>query len=186
MSRGPGEIQQKILLLLLGGATLALSRSPTQHRHILRLIGKAWKEINREALWRSIQSLYASKLIKKEFHPDGSITLTLSDRGRKRALTYKLDDVKIKPASKWDGKWRLIAFDVPENRKKTREALRFHFREMGLLHYQKSIFISPYPCDEEADFVIEFFNARPFVRKIIADTIDNELHFKQKFHLLKS
>ncbi len=183
MSRGLGITQKKILLLLLGGLTLGLSASPSRYYRTLRLIGKEWQRLNRENLWRSIRSLYQSKLLEEKENPDGSITLVLSKSGEKVVLKYKLDEIKIKPQTKWDGKWRLVTFDVPESKKRARNALRFRLRQIGMKWYQKSVFISPYPCEDELEFIVEFYQIRPFVRKIIAEFIDNELHFKQKFGL---
>ena len=185
MPRGPGVIQQKILLLLLGGLTLGLSRSPTRYFKILTLIGKEWRNIEREALWRSIRGLYKSKLIGTIHQTDGSVTLTLSEKGKRYAMTYQLDEMKIQKPNHWDGKWRLIAFDIPEKRKRIRDALRFRFLQIGLFEFQKSIFITPYPCENEIDFLIEFHYARPYVRKILAEHIDNQLYFEHKFGLSK-
>jgi len=184
MPRGPGIIQRKILLLLLGGLALGLSGSPRRYFRIIKLIGREWQEINRQALWRAIRGLYQSQLISEKRNDDGTITLILSREGRRQALTYKLDEMKIKKPERWDRKWRLFAFDIPEKRKKIREAMRFHFRSIGLKEFQKSIFICPYPCDQEVDFLVEFYRVRPYVRKILAESIDNELHYKQKFGLV--
>lgn len=183
MSRGPGIVQRKILLLLLGGFGLGLSGSPKRYFRILKFIGKEWQKINREELWRSIRRLYQSKLVSERHNKDGSITLVLSDRGRHRALRYQLDEMKIKEPQTWDRKWRIVIFDIPEGQKKIRDALRFHFRQLGLKELQKSVFVYPHSCDDEVDFLIEFYDIRPHVRKIIAESIDNELHLKQKFGL---
>jgi DNA-binding transcriptional regulator PaaX len=75
-------------------------------------------------------------------------------------------------------------FDIPEKLKKVRESLRFHFKDMGLIEFQKSIFIHPFPCKKEIEFIIEFYNARKYVRFILAEEVDNELHFKHKFELI--
>lgn len=183
MARGPGIIQRKILLLLLGGLALSLSGSPRRHFRILKSVGKEWRELNRQALARSIRKLYKSKLVTAHEAQDGSITLVLSEDGKQRALTYRLDEMKIKKPKIWDGKWRLVLFDVPESQKKIREALRFRFRQIGLKNLQKSVFICPYPCEDEIDFLIEFHQARPYVRKVVAESVDNAFHFKQKFGL---
>ena len=111
--------------------------------------------------------------------------MVLSDQGKKVALTYRLDDMRIKKPEHWDRKWRLVAFDVPEKRKKIRDSLRFRFRQIGLLEFQKSIFVSPYPCEKEIEFLIEFHDARSYVRTIMAEKIDNQLHFEKKFGLHK-
>ena len=75
-------------------------------------------------------------------------------------------------------------FDIPEKFKIARNALREKLNDLGFLKYQKSVFIYPYECKDEIDFIIEFFEVKPFVRYIIAEKIDNELDFKKKFNLL--
>jgi len=54
---------------------------------------------------------------------------------------------------------------------------------MGFYQLQKSVFIYPFECSNEINFVIEFFNLRPFVRQILAERIDNELHLKKIYTL---
>lgn len=184
MSRGLGTAQQKILLLLLGGLALGLSGSPKRYFRILKTIGKEWREIERHALRRAIQKLYESKLVEAKAHKDGSTTLILSEEGKKRALTFKIDEMQIRQPKMWDKKWRIVTFDIPEEQKRVRDALRGHLRRLGLSELQKSVFVYPYPCINEIDFIVEWFNIRPYVRQITADFIDNELHLKSRFKLL--
>lgn len=175
---------QKVLLLLMGGSALALSASPVGYFSIIGVIVKAWKEINRRALHSAIKSLYRSKLIDAKDNPNGSVTIVLTENGKKCALRYDIETIKIPTMKKWDGKWRVILFDIPEKSKKARNALAKLLQEMGCVKFQKSVFVCPYECKKEVDFVIEFFNLRPYVRYMIADHIDNELDFKRKFDLL--
>ena len=183
MSHGLGSVQQKVLLLLAAGLALGLSASPRRHFRILEALGKEWREIDRRLLRQAIRSLYRSKLIRARYHPDNSVTLELADEGQHRILTYKLGELTIPKPRHWDRKWRIITFDIPEQRKNVRDALRFHFRRIGLKELQKSVFIYPYPCDNEVDFLIEFYEIRPYVRKILAESLDNELHLRQMFDL---
>ncbi len=66
MSKGHGDVQKKILLLLMGGLALGLSGSPGRYFQILESIGKEWEEINRQSLRRAIRNLYQSKIIKEK------------------------------------------------------------------------------------------------------------------------
>lgn len=183
MSQRLGETQRKILLLLLGGLALGLSGSPGRYFQILKSIEKEWREINRQSLKRAIKSLYESKLIKEGGNIDGTVTLVLSDKGKQKALTYDLGRMEIKKPKQWDQKWRVILFDIPETRKKIREILRFHLKKLRFYEFQKSVFIHPYDCKNEIDYLIEFYNIRKFVRFIVAESIDNELHLKKHFGL---
>lgn len=179
-----GSTSQKILLLLLGGIALGLSGSPSRYSRVLKSISKDWKALDRQELYRSIRRLYESKLIDYSEHTDGSVEVILNREGRGVALKYKLDEMTIKSPTRWDQKWRVILFDIPENQKSLRDTLRMRLKQLGLLELQKSVFVHPYECRNEIDFVIELYNARRYVRFIEASHIDNELHLKRKFRLL--
>ena len=179
-----GNIKKKILLLLLAGLALGLTRSPRKHWWILKQIPKEWSKINRQALQRAINSLYISHLVQEKNNKDGTTTLVLSENGKQKALRFNIDKMKIKKPAKWDGKWRIVMFDIPEKVRKLRDALRLHFREIGLIELQKSVFVYPYSCSKEIEFILEFYNARKHVRFVLAENIDNELHLKKKFNLI--
>lgn len=178
-----GSVQRKILLLMEAGLALGLTRSPKKQWWILKQIPKEWRKENRQALERAINSLYTSHLIK-EIHQDGKTTLILSEGGKKRVLQFNINKMEIKKPTKWDKKWRVIMFDIPEKLRRLRDSLRFHFREIGLIELQKSVFVFPYPCSKEIIFILEFYNAKKYVRFILAERIDNQLHLMKKFDLL--
>lgn len=176
-------ISQKILLLLAAGITLGLTRSPRQYFRILKAAKKDWDRINQDALHRAIKNLYRSRLINSIDNSDDTTTLILTKLGKETALTYQIDEIKIPSMKRWDKKWRLVLFDIPESRKKARNALARSLKQAGFAQFQKSVFIHPFECRNEVDFIIEFFNLRPYVRFITADAIDNELTFKKHFEL---
>lgn len=178
-----GAVKKKVLTLLLAGIALGLNRSAKRHSWILRQIPKEFKNIERRALNRAINSLYKSHLVSEKDNKDGTTTLILSEDGKKTALTFNLENMEIKKPAKWDGKWRIIMFDIPERIRRLRDSLRLHFRELGFVELQKSVFVHPYHCHKEIEFILEFYNARKYVRFVLADRIDNELHLKGKFKL---
>jgi len=178
-----GAIKEKILLLLLGGLALGLTRSPKGYFKIVKEMQKEWKLINSRSLIRSIKSLYESKLIEQVDNRDGTVTFILSREGKEVALSYNLEEMTI-IKEKWDGKWRIVMFDVPERLKKVRESLRYQLKRLGFLELQRSVFVLPYQCENELEYVIEFYDAKKYVRIVLAHSIDNELDFKQKFHLV--
>lgn len=178
-----GTIQRKILLLLLAGLALGLTRSPKKHFWILKQIPKEWRKENRQALERAINSLYISHLVEEKDNRDGTTTLILSENGKQRALRFNIDKMEIKKPVYWDKKWRIIMFDIPEKLRRLRDSLRLHFKEIGLIELQKSVFIFPYPCSKEIEFILEFYNTRKYVRFILAEKVDNQLHLMKKFNL---
>ncbi len=174
--------KKKILLLLLGGFTLSLNRSPGQYFYILGNIKKEWSAIEKKRLKYEIRKLYQSKLISTKSSPDGTLTLILTDKGKQRALRYNLETIEI-PKQKWDGRWRIVIFDIPEIRRDARDALRELLKKMGFYELQKSVFIYPFECEDEIDFIVEIFEIRNYVRFLRVDSFTNEEQFRLKFNL---
>jgi len=175
-------LKQKILLLLLGGIAFGYSYTPQRQWRILKGVAREWRKINKEKLRKDIKQLYQSKLIGRKENPDGSQTIVLTEKGKMRALTYHFEKIRIK-RGKWDGKWRLVVFDIPEKLKTGRNALREKLKKIGFYELQKSVFILPYECKNEIDFIVEFFNFRKYVRFGVLESIDNGLHLKKIFNL---
>ncbi len=179
-----GPAAQKALLLLLAGPAFILAYSPKRQFRVLKEVAKEWKKIDRRALDNAIKNLYKNKMVDIKENRDGTMAVVLTSSGKNKALTYDLENIKIPIMKKWDKKWRVILFDIPEKHKRARRALSQTLKNIGCLQFQKSVFVHPFECRNEVDFVIEFFSMRPYVRFIIADSVDNELDLKRRFGLL--
>lgn len=179
------SIKQKFLLLLMAGLSIGLSYPPIPQKHfrIIKGMRKEWKRINQEKLRREIRALYRSKLVKIKKNQDGSCTMILTEKGKLRALTYHFQEMKIGKMD-WDGKWRIVIFDIPEKIRKGRDALREKLKSLSFYELQKSVFVFPYECKDEIDFLIEFFNLKRYVRYGILEKIDNDLHLRKVFGLI--
>ncbi len=177
------SVNKKILLLLSAGVAFGYSYTPQRQFKILKTLSREWKKLDRKKLKQAIRELYRSKAIEIKENPDKSYTLILTNKGKVRALTYHFQDMKIKK-EKWDGKWRIVIFDIPEKLRNGRDTLRQKLKNLGFYELQKSVFIFPYKCEDEIEFIIEFFNLRKYVRFGILETVDNELHLKKIFKLI--
>ncbi len=178
-----GKTGKKILLLLHAGASLSLTRNPRVYFRIVRAAAKEWKKINEDYMRKAIKRLYRSKLVDYRENQDGTVELVLTGEGRKKILKYDLDKIKIKKPIIWDGLWRLVIFDIPEDKKQGRMAFVAKLKELGFYPMQKSVFIHPYECKNEIDFIVEIFNLTPFIRFLRVKETDVDLHLKQLFKL---
>jgi len=183
IKRTRSTLKRKALLLLQAGFALGLTPSPRAHGYVLRELAKEWKEINDEYLKRIIQEFRYEKLVSWYEKPDGTVKIVLSKKGKRRALEYKIHEMKIKKPNKWDRKWRVVMFDIPEGKRSARDALRNKLRKLGFEELQKSIFVYPFPCQNEIDFIIEFFEIRNCVRYAEVTNITNEKDLKLCFGL---
>lgn len=178
-----GTAKKKVLLLLFGGLSLGLSGSPRTSWKIIGEMVKDWKELGRQATERSVNSLYASKLVAAEANADGTFTLVLSEDGKKKALKYNLSRMKIQKPIYWDKLWRMISFDIPEGERQARDAFREHLLNLGFYELHRSFFIYPYDCRSEIEYITELYDLRNYARFILATYIDNELAVKKFFGL---
>ena len=183
MGRRLGPTAQKILLLLEAGIILGLTQRPDHYFRVLKKAHKAWKEIDAESMHKTIKRLYHSKLIDYHENRDKTVSLVIAAVGEQKILRYRLENMKIQKPPHWDGLWGVVIFDIPERFKKGRVALACALKNLGFHAFQKSVFVHPYPCKDEIDFVVEMFELRPYVRFLVAQEVDVAPDLKRKFHL---
>lgn len=178
---GYGKLAGKVLALLASGVMLGFTKDRKMRRELLEEADKIWLSIDRKTLNQLLKRLKLQGLIAFSDKSNREESIKLTEQGRRRAVAYKFYNLSLKPRKKWDGKWRIVLFDIPEQKKKTRDALRRKLKRLGFLEFQKSVFIYPYPCEDEINFVINFFNIHDMVYYIEAPiTPDHNFraHFK--------
>ena len=177
-----GELTKEILKgLALGGFIVACFIAPN-----LAQVAKMFDTKNPKDRWRIKRTLYnltKEKLVKITYDKKGNEIIKITDEGKKRVLKYKLDDMKISEPKKWDKTWRLVMFDIPEAKRRARDAVNFKLQDLGFYPLQKSVFIFPYECRDEIDFVCEHFKIREFVNYFEVKNPENEAYLRQYFEL---
>ncbi len=119
----------------------------------------SWKKFNRcrpSRVRQFVNRMEEQELIKRSIK-NKQKCYVLTDRGRRFVLKYNIDKLQLNKQKRWDGRWRIIIFDIPENKKAARDALRRKFNKLGMLQLQKSVFVYPFDCKKEIDFVSDFF-----------------------------
>lgn len=162
LNKNSGIFSTKAILefLGMGGILLAAIAAPnavSAFRFLLKDENYvSWKKFNQSTVRQYIGRLEKRKLIKRKMR-GGRSEMILTKKGREELLKYDIDKIKLKNDKQWDGKWRVIIFDISENKKQARDALRSKFKYLGMLQLQKSVFIYPFDCKKEIDFISDFF-----------------------------
>jgi len=84
---------------------------------------------------------------------------------------------------KWNGKWYMLFFDVPEIQRNKRDYLRKYLRKIGFYQYQKSVYIFPFECENEVLLIKKIVAGGMYMKYIIADKIEDEDKIKRHFNL---
>ena len=173
--------KQKVLLLLNAGFDFFYVYHPGRKWQILENTYYKWHNINYEALKKELEDLYQSQYIEKQSNLDGSFSIFLTNKGKIKTLNFKFQDlIKNK---KWDRKWRMVIFDVPEKIRQGRNVLRRKIKEIGFYRLQDSVFVFPYECKKEIDTIVKFFRMEKYVQYGILESIDGDFYLKKVFGL---
>lgn len=140
------------------------------------------KVLNIRRLKQSLKRLEKQKMV--EINQDcGNTIIKLTEKGKTRVLKYKIQEIKIDKAKVWDGKWRLIIYDISHLKKGRQEAFRYTLKSLGFMPLQKSAYIIPYPCQNEIEFLREYFEIGNETLFLTVDHLENEVIWRRFFNV---
>lgn len=129
----------------------------------------------------AVNGLFRKGHVEKVDTKEG-LKVVLTEKGRNKTLLFKLEELKPK-IQKWDGMWRMVFFDVEEDRRKKRNDLRKYLRKLGLKQMQQSVFVGPFDVSEEVKYLREVLDVPHSVKLGLLKEIENEEDLKRWFGL---
>ncbi len=131
--------------------------------------GGGWQyPLKKTSLSKALKRLRENGMI--DFVDDKTLTFRLTNSGKDRALWIKMKEEK----SDWDGKWRLVIWDIPETRRSIRDLLRSKLKELGFTQFQKSVWGSKKNCTNILREFIKQVGIEKWVMVIESDNIGNK------------
>ena len=142
----------------------------------------SYKELRRRVRGRWQSNL--SKTIA-DLREHGYLEIVEIDNRKAIKLTQKglLKTITSGWSRQWDGRWRLVGFDIEEKRKKTRDTFRTNLRLLGFKPLQKSLWITPFDVSERIEELIDLLDIRKNVDYFIADAITDKDKLVEAFRL---
>ena len=173
---------EEILRLLKAGAVLsAVFLFPGAAKDLNKLLGP-WQEFSAPYLRRKIRELKKEKLVSFK-EKRGKLYVKITKDGEEKIKQFDFYNPKVKKPKEWDGKWRVVIFDIPNDYKKAREVFREKLKIIGLYQLQESVFIYPYPCFSEINILREMCGISPFVKFLLVDEVEGEKKLIEHFEL---
>ena len=84
---------------------------------------------------------------------------------------------------KWDRKWRVVSFDIPEKVRRSRLKLRITLKEIGFIKLQNSLWVYPYDCKWFIHLLKNDFKIGKDVIYMTVDEIEHSQVLKKHFKL---
>lgn len=130
----------------------------------------------------TINKLLEAKLIHFEDSGRGKF-VRLTEKGEQKLRMLENYGFKFEKPRKWDGKWRILIFDIKINRNNTRDKLRRTLKAIGFIQLQKSVWVFPYDCEDLILLLKADFKIGKDVLYMIVDMIENDSGIKKLFNL---
>ncbi len=120
--------------------------------------------------------------IKSDNKNHAELKISFTNKGLQEYFRHKVNDCKN---IKWDKKWRLVIFDILEDKRQARDLLRRKLKQFGFKELQKSVWIFPYDIKKEINQLLDVCNINIIgdIRFLTVDKIDNDQDLKKKFGL---
>ena len=145
---------------------------------------KNWDKIDRRRMHEAIKRLNQKRLIEL-VEKSGGLHIKITTGGKRLIRSFDYDNLILPKPKKWDKKWRLVIFDIPNVKNKERRALSKKLKDIGFYPLQESVFIYPYDCRDEIDFICEFLLINHHINYCIVESLDKREGDLRKIFNLK-
>lgn len=145
----------------------------------------AMKKIGWLPHFRQKESINISKdrLIKRGMLQLRNGELKITQKGKfflLRNTFYKNNKIR---KEKWDGKWRVLIFDIPENLRFIRDQIRTTLIVIGFIRLQDSVWIYPYNCEDLIVLLKADLEIGKDLLYMIVDTLEDDEEIRDYFNL---
>ncbi len=147
----------------------------TPYEHVKRL-----RRLERKTYTDTVSQLKRQGLISVTIKNNEKF-ITLTSKGQLKVLLAKAC-LRVLP-KKWDGKWRMIIFDIPEGSRDRRAQLRNLLKNNGFFKLQSSVFINPYALNSQAIDYLYASGLNQYIRILRVDGVDKDADLRKHFGL---
>lgn len=176
--------QEAILTSLKLGTILSVGLLMPNAIKVIKMLG--WIPTARDpkySLENAITKLKNKGLIITE-KKDGKNFYKITQKGKLYLWKYESKSFTIKKPKKWDKRWRMIIFDIPEVDRFQRDAIRIMLQNLGCVCLQNSVWVYPYDCEEVITLLKTNYEIGEEVLYVIAEKIENDHWLKKYFKLI--
>jgi len=115
---------------------------------------------------------------------NGTTRFVLTEKGKRYAERLaEAESLHIPIPKRWDGRWRVVIFDIWERRREVRRQFRNMLKKIGFVLVQDSVWVYPYDCEEVIAFIRTHLRLGKGALYMIADGIEGDKKLREHFNL---
>lgn len=143
-----------------------------------------YKLARERAAYRYRRKLAVERLIELDHVKAAGERLSITRSGR-NALGEIVSKIhNLLATKKWDHKWRIATFDIPEKYTALRNKVRYTLKKAGFVKLQHSVWIFPHDCEELVRLIKNESQLSKYILYGVLERIDGEESLKKLFHLI--
>lgn len=142
---------------------------------------KRMDEKDRQRKYRRYLSYMKQRGLIKYKTNDYEHGIQITPAGRQRAKKLNINYLSITIPKKWDRKWRIVLFDIPETKRTARNNLILKLKELGFTQLQRSVWVHPFHCRQEVETISITYGLAKYITYLETDHIDSQDKLKKRF-----
>lgn len=173
--------QAMLTAVVLGGVVVVAATIPNAARLLKYFPGyKKGAKFNYQA--KSALGRLVAKGLITFVEKDGKRLARITEKGE-LILQMETEKQAMTKKRKWDRRWRVVIFDIPERRKNIRDRLRLFMSEYGFARLQDSVWIYPYDCEDLITLAKANFCIGADVLYMIVERLERDKYLREHFGL---
>ena len=172
------NLQKTILKVISAAGLLSVAMVAPNAIVAMKKLGLLSYDRQNESIINSRRNLIKRGLI--EFYDD---KLRITEKGKFYLDREEMYSEIKNRNRKWDGKWRVLAFDIPEKRRFVRNQIRKALISIGFMRLQDSVWIYPYNCEDFITLLKADFKIGKDVLYMVVEELEYDKLVKDHFSL---
>ena len=109
--------------------------------------------------------------------------ISMTEKGYQKLQTNSLKNLNFNP-KKWDKRWRIVMYDIPESERSKRDALRGHLQTAGFQQMHSGVWVHPGRCDDYVERLKQALRLKAGqLTLVVATKITDSSHLHKQFGL---
>ncbi len=181
-NRRLGAFQAAALTVVALGVVVFIASTAPNAAQLLRFFPGYKKGARFNFRIKSVLSRLATKGLVVFVEKGGKRYARITEDG-KHMLNLETARMQVVKKKRWDRRWRLVIFDIPERRRSVRIRLRKFMVSCGFERLQDSVWAYPYDCEDLIALVKAEFRIGADALYLIVEQMEHDKHLREHFHL---
>src|SRR3989344_480073 len=177
------QLKTALLIACLGAGLMLMGGGMPDPLRLWRISGKhneaRFNYQNKRALGRLKEAGLVTFV-----EDEGRWYARATDKGKLFLVSKGLQEfMSPERKQKWDTYWRVVIFDIPEKRRKTRDRLRIFMESFGFIRLPDSVWVYPYDCEDILTLLKAELRIGSAVLYMLVAEIENDRGIREHFKL---